>query len=1058
MRMRFCMAFLCSVFVLSAQDKKPELKFAEAWVKNFQWRPIGPASMGGRIVDLEVVESDPINFYLATASGGLFKTTNNGTTFTPIFEKQKSVSIGDVAVSKSNPNILWVGTGEHNARNSVSWGDGVYKSTDAGKSWANMGLRKSFQIGRIAIHPTNPDIVYVGALGRLWGPNEERGLYKTTDGGTTWKKILHVDDKTGCVEVKLHPKNPDTLIVAMYERQRDGFDTNDPAKRWGPGSGIYRTTDGGAKWTQLKKGLPTRPLGRVGISYYKKNPDIVYAIIETDKIGDGPAVAFMGISGGNLVKEALIQEVTKNGPSDKVGIKAGDVILQMGEKKVASYNDLIVAIRAHKPKEKVKVKLRRDDEEKEVELTFGQRGGTSGRPFTSYLGGQRANAMKEQGKGGDETGGIYRSEDGGKSWRRVNSLNPRPFYYSQIFVDPSDDRKIYVLGISFHFSTDGGKTFKTGGRGVHPDHHALWVNPRDGRHLILGCDGGLYVTHDRGGAWDFHNLMDIGQFYDVGVDTRAPYWVYGGLQDNGSWGAPSRKRGNSGPENSDWLRIGGGDGFLCRADPKDPFTVYCEMQGGRIWRVNVKTGARYTLRPPGKSLRFNWKTPFALSHHNSQIIYCAGNYIFRSLKRGENLKRISPKIGRTDKGTATALSESPRNADVLWCGTDDGALWITRNGGREWKNIAEKVGLPKPFHVASIEASRYAEGRAYVAFDGHRSNSDAPHIYVTEDFGETWKALNGSLPTGSTRCLREDVANENLLYCGTEFGVFASVNRGGHWTRLNNNLPTVAVHEIAVHPTAGEIVAGTHGRSAWILDITPLRQYTAQVAAKKAHLFQPSEGVQWAGALGQSHFGHRLFAGKNPAFGSALNYYLGEDAKTVTLEIRDARGTALRRLKASGKAGLHSVRWDLREAQRRGGPRPTRPNPPAIDVNEKLFKQLDINKDGKLTAKDLKDAGPRTGVLKRILEQTDKNKDGRVTLAEFKARRGQNAGPTGRNAPPLNRAGRAVKPGSYVIVLKVDGKEFTREIKVTADPEFPASLLQEELEEETRKQRPEFIE
>ncbi len=976
-----------------APKESAPVKFNEAWVSQMQWRAIGPASMGGRIVDLEVVPGDPFTFYLATASGGLFKTTNNGTTFTPVFEKQSTVSIGDVAVSHSNPKIIWVGTGEHNARNSVSWGDGVYKSTDGGKTWANMGLKKSFQIGRIAIHPTNPDIVYVGALGRLWGPNEERGVYKTTDGGKSWQKVLHVDDKTGCVELKMHPKDPDTLIVAMYERQRDEFDTNDPAKRWGPGSGIYKTTDGGAKWTKLKKGLPTRPLGRVGIAYYEKNPDIVYAIIETDKIGDGPAMAFMGISGGNRVREAVIQGVTKDGPSEKAGIEAGDLILQMGEKEVKSYNDLIVAIRAHKPKDEVTVKLKRGEEELELKLIFGKRGGETSRPFTSYLGGQRANAMKEQGKVGNETGGIYRSEDGGESWKRINSLNPRPFYYSQIIVDPSDDKYIYVMGIQFHYSTDRGKTFKTGARGVHPDHHALWVNPRDGRHLILGCDGGLYITHDRGATWDFHNVMDIGQFYDVGVDTRAPYWVYGGMQDNGSWGAPNRKRGTRGPLNSDWLRIGGGDGFLCRADPEDPNTVYCEMQGGRVWRVNMKTGTRYTLRPPGQGLKFNWKTPFTLSPHNSRIFYYAGNHAFRSLNRGENLQRISPKLGRTDRGTATALAESRHQPGVLWIGTDDGAVWLTRDGGGKWENLTDRFKLPKPLHVASIEASRFAEGRVYVTFDGHRSNSDAPHIFVTEDLGKTWKPLNANLPVGSTRCLREDVTNENVLYCGTEFGVYATLDRGTHWARLNNNLPTVAVHEIAVHPTAGEIVAGTHGRSAWVLDVTPLRQFSATVANAKAHLFTPAKGTLWAGALGHNRSGHKNFAGKNPEFGSRIFYHLGADAKKVTLEIRNARGQAIRRLPTKRTQGLHNTRWDLRAAARRPAPRP-----------------------------------------------------------------GNAGGPTGRTAPQLNRPGLATTPGTYIVALTVDEKEFVQEIKVAADPDFPAALMQEELEAETAKQRQEVIE
>ena len=1051
MRIRLYLTFLSLVLVLPAQEKIEGLKLDNKWVQNLQWRPIGPASMGGRIVDVEVVESNPFTFYVATASGGLFKTINNGTTFTPIFEKEKTVSIGDVAISKSNSDILWVGTGEHNARNSVSWGDGVYKSDNGGKTWANMGLKESFQIGRIAIHPTNPDIVYVGALGRLWGQNEERGLYKTTDGGKTWGKVLYVDDKTGCVEVKMHPKQPDTLIVAMYERQRDEFDTNDPAKRWGPGSGIYKTTDAGANWVRLSKGLPTRPLGRVGISYYNKNPDVIYSIVETDQIGFGPAVAFMGIGGGNRVKGAIIQGVTKGGPSEKAGIKTGDLVLRIDEKKVESYNDLIVTIRAHKPKDTVKVKLKRDEEELEVDLTFGQRGGSSGRPFTSYLGGQRANAIKEQGKVGNETGGVYRSENGGETWKRINSLNPRPFYYSQIFVDPSNDKRVYVLGIQVHVSTDGGKTFKNGGSRVHPDHHGLWIDPRDGRHLILGCDGGLYITHDRGGAWDFHNVMDIGQFYDVGVDTRAPYWVYGGLQDNGSWGSPSRKRGNTGPLNSDWLRIGGGDGFVCRADPNDPLTVYSEMQGGRIWRVNIKTGARYTLRPPGRELRFNWKTPFALSHHNSRIFYCAGNFVFRSLNRGENLKRISPSISRTERGAATSFSESPRNADVLWAGTDDGALWVTRDGGKEWKNIAEKVGLPKPFHVASLEASRFAEGRAYVAFDGHRSDDDMPHIYATEDFGETWKPLNSNLPTGSTRVLREDIVNENLLYCGAEFGVWVSTDRGDHWTHLKGQLPTVAVHEIAVHPTAGEIVAATHGRSMWILEVTPLRQFTARLAAAKAHLFQPHEGVLWAGSLSLSRSGHRIFTGKNPAFGSQIFYYLGGNAKEVVLEIRNARGQAIRRLPVKKREGLHVARWDLREAARRSGPRPPATN------RETLFQRFDADKDGKLTEKEAPE-GQRGQFLRQLISRADSNEDGAVSLSEFKAAVLPNAGPTGRNAPPLNRAGLPVKPGNYVVSLKVDGEEFVREIKVASDPEFPAALLQEELEEQTRKHRQEFIE
>ena len=910
---------------------KPSLQLDPAWVSVLNWRSIGPASMGGRIVDIEVVETDPIVFYVATASGGLFKTTNNGTTFEVVFERENTVSIGDVAVSASNPDIVWVGTGEHNARNSVSWGDGVYKSLDGGKTWTHMGLERSFQIGRMAIHPTNPDIVYVGALGRLWGTNEERGLYKTTDGGKTWQKVLYVDEKTGCVEITMHPDTPDTLLAAMYERQRDRFEGANPAKRWGPGSGLYKTTDGGANWKKLADGLPKRPLGRIGVCYYRKDPNVVFAIVESDKIGHGRPAAYMGISGGGGSGPAVLQRILKDGPASKGGLESGDVVLEIDGKKIGTYNDLVLAIRSHQPDEKSTLKIKRGDEEKTLELTWGKRpGNTSATPFSSYIGGQRANAQDQQGPVGNDTGGVYKSTDGGETWQRVNSLNPRPFYYSQIRVDPSDDQRVYVLGIAFHYSENGGAEFKTASIRVHPDHHALWVDPRDGRHLILGCDGGLYASFDRGQTWDFHDIMAIGQFYDVAVDTRKPYRVYGGLQDNGSWGGPSRTRGRYGPSNTDWYRVGGADGFVCRVDPDDPDLVYYEAQFGRIGRVNVRTGERASIRPKaekGTRYRFNWRTPFTLSNHNSRIFYCAGNFVFRSLDRGNDLRKISPEITASDRGSATALAESPRDPDILYVGTDDGALWVTRDGGDNWQDITKNLGLAEQYLVSSVEASRHEPGRAYVALDGHRSDNDAPHIYVTEDKGETWRSLTGNLPHGSTRCLREDVVNPDLLYCGTEFAIWASLDRGGHWTKINNNLPTVAIHEIAVHPTENEIVAGTHGRSLWVLDIAPLRGFTSKIAGAKAHLFKPPAGVLWAGTLTSSHSGNRHFLGQNPSFGAGISYYLGADAKDVAIEIRDIRGEVIRNLPAEGKRGLHQVVWDLRR-----GPsapqRSRRPGPP----------------------------------------------------------------------------------------------------------------------------------
>ncbi len=947
----------------------------DAWMKQFNWRSVGPANMGGRIVAYAVSHQDPCMWWAATASGGLIKTNNNGITFEHQFDDQNTVSIGHVAVAPSDDSILWVGTGEANPRNSVSWGDGVYKSTDGGKTWKNMGLKKTFQTGRIAIHPTDPNTVYVGSLGRLWGPSDERGLYKTSDGGENWERVLFLDDRTGIIDVDMHPTDPNTLIVAGYERERNGFDQNHPEKKIAPGSALYRTTDGGKNWTRLSDGLPTCDLGRIGVDYYRKDPNVVFAVVESSKIGKAPAdMAFAGVTGEDADVGARVTTVTKDGPAAKAGLKEGDIVIKMGDVTIHSYNDFTVEVRRHKAGDAVKLEIARSRKSEFINMTLSQvpepeeggeedqrrqfqrrRGGGARNPFSQSLGGQNPNLQDQQGADGHEHGGVYKSTDGGTTWTRINSVNPRPMYYSQIRVDPSDSNNLYVLGTSLYRSSDGGKTFTGDGArgGVHVDHHELWIDPKDGRHMLLGNDGGVYVTWDRMGHWDHHNHVAIGQFYDVGIDVNRDYYVYGGLQDNGSWGAPSRGRPGRGPVNDDWMSIGGGDGFICKTDPNDPDLVYYESQNGSMGRRNLRTGERGRIRPQaprGTRYRWNWKTPFDLSHHNSKIFYTVGNFVFRSLDRGNDLRAISPEVTLTDKGAGSAFGESPVDPQVLYAGTTDGAFWVTTDGGAEWRAmhleeaietrtetintdgaILVSVGdedeastkkpkysdlsehMPGPRWVSCIEPSRYEAGRCYVTFDGHRSNDDSPYVFVTEDHGKTWKSIRSNLPAnvGSTRVIREDLENQNLLFLGTEFGAWVSVDRGKDWTRMHSNLPTVAVHDFAIHPKADEIVAGTHGRSMWILDISTLRQVSRDVVGKDAHLFKPADAVLWRSEPSRGRT-LRRFVGQNPSSNASIRYSLANGAGPVSLRVIGTGGKTVRTLTASSDPGLHTVSWDLR--------------------------------------------------------------------------------------------------------------------------------------------------
>jgi photosystem II stability/assembly factor-like uncharacterized protein len=820
-------SLLCLTLAVCAPLRADEpLALDAAVFDRLMARPIGPANMGGRVTELAVVESDPSTFYVATASGGLWKTINNGTTFAPVFEKENTVSLGAVAVAPSSPDIVWIGTGEANPRNSVSWGDGVYQSTDGGKTWKHCGLKNTAHIGRIVIHPRDPNIVYVAALGHLWAPNIERGLFKTTDGGKSWEHVLYADDSTGCIDAAMDPNDPDTLYVAAWCVRRDAFSGGNPAVQTGPKAGLYKSTDGGKTWLRLTNGLPRAAHGRCGISIFRKDPRILVAVVQTDKTA-----------------------------------------------------------------------LQRDQE-------FGQRARTSSRV---------------------ETGGVFRSEDGGATWSKLNDLCPRPFYFSQVRIDPSDAQRVYVLGVSLHVSTDGGRTFpeRDAAEGAHADHHALWIDPRDFRHLVLGNDGGVAFSYDRAATWERLQNLPIAQFYAIAVDQRKPYRVYGGLQDSGTWTGPSATHNSEGITPADWSRILGYDGFECQVDPNQPDVIFAESQYGHLRRINVRTGAGKDIQPqpPARApeYRFNWNAPLLLSPHDPRTVYFGGNHVFRSANRGDDWEAISSDLTRGKPGrnsymghTLTALAESPLKEGLLYAGSDDGRVHVRRGAGAPWLDISDYLpGVPPERWITRIECSRFAEGAAYLALDRHRNDDRRPYLFKTTDAGATWKPLTSNLPPeGSIYVIREDPCNKALLYAGTEFGLHASLNGGTSWHRLRC-LPTVAVHDLIVHPRERELVVATHGRGIFIVDIAPLQELTTEVLIEPAHLFEikPAARFQYHG----NRFPSRAFIGSNPPYGATIQYYLGTKAGgPVRIVIADSSGNTVTDLPGDSQPGLHRVEWDLK--------------------------------------------------------------------------------------------------------------------------------------------------
>jgi photosystem II stability/assembly factor-like uncharacterized protein len=905
---------------------------------SFVWRSIGPANIGGRVDDIAVVESNPSIIYIGFATGGVWKSTNNGTTWAPIFDEYPVSSIGDIAVAPSNPDVIYVGTGEANNRQSSSFGGGVYKSVDGGKKFEYVGLKETQSIGRIVVHPKDPNIAYVAAVGHLFGPNPERGLFKTVDGGKTWTNTKFIDNDTGFTDVVMDLSNPDVLFAASYQRRRTPWGFNGG----GPGSGLWRTTDGGKNWTKLTgNGLPDNPIiGRIGIDIARSKPSTIYASFEV-----GPS----GGAGAGVNDDGSLQPP-------------------------------------------------------------GQRG---------FGGGGR-------GRGGPppppdpKKSGVWRSDDSGKTWRFLSNQGDRWMYYSQVRVDPTNPEIAYQGGAPFFKTIDGGKTWRQVQGIPHSDHHAIWINPKNGNHVLLGNDGGLDVSYDQAETWEYVNTVAVGQVYAISADMRKPYYVCGGLQDNGSWCGPSATRSQNGIVNSDWFRVGGGDGFYIANDPSDWTVLYAESQDGATQRLDLRAGRATSIRPSGPQapgqrgglqpgafpgtegmtpeqlqqlaaqfgfgrgnpngnvvprpapdtyFRFYWNTPFILSPHNPRTVYLGADRLFRSYDRGDTWTAsldLTRNIGRNDRpimgvdgkapmaskhdGAASfsniiTIGESYIVPGILWVGTNDGNLQVSRDGGATWKNVVDNVsGVPKETHVSRVEPSHFDAGTCYVTFDGHRTDDHKPYVFVTKDYGETWTSVAANLPVGNVNVIREDPKNRNLLYLGTEHAFYISLNGGKEWKRFMNGLPTVRIDDILVHPRDNDLIVGTHGRSIWIIDdITPLQQLTDDVMNSDATLLDVRPGVPWLNDIQKTIVveGAKHFRGQNPARGTSISYWLkNAPTEDVKITISDVTGREVRSMTGTKVAGLNRVQWDLASnpppGRGRGpgapggeGPQPPAGQPPA---------------------------------------------------------------------------------------------------------------------------------
>jgi photosystem II stability/assembly factor-like uncharacterized protein len=865
----------------SEDENKPRDPMSPPTFNGLKFRSIGPAFTSGRISGIAVDPNNSARYFVAAASGGVWKTVNNGTTWTPVFDNEGSYSIGAITLDPKNPLTIWVGTGENNSQRSVSYGNGVYLSEDGGKSWKNVGLKASEHIGHIAIDPKDSNTVYVAAQGPLWGPGGDRGLFKTIDRGKTWKKILSISEDTGVTDVVIDPQNSETIYAAAYQRRRHMWTLIDG----GPESAIYKSTDAGATWNKLKAGLPAVDLGRIGLALSPADANVVYAIVEA----------------------------------------------------------------------------------------------------------------------ADRKGGIFRSSDRGGSWERRNEFDQGAMYYAHIVADPKAVDRIYVMNVFLMVSDDGGRTLRRlGEKSKHVDNHEIWIDPNDTDHYLVGCDGGVYESHDRGANWEFKRNLPVTQFYDVTTDNATPFYnVYGGAQDNFNVGGPSRTRSASGITNADWFVTLGGDGFRSQVDPEDPNTVYTEFQNGSLSRFDKRTGERMGIQPQPvreeEPLRWNWDSPFIISPHSHTRLYFAADRLFRSDDRGDSWQVISGQLSRgldRDKlpvmgkiwsidavaknastaffGNASALAESPLKEGLIYVGTDDGLMQVTEDGGKNWRRIEKFPDVADMAYVSRILTSSHDANTVYAAFDNHQNADFKPYLLKSTNAGRTWVSIKSNLPAnGPVWAIAEDHVNPNLLFVGTEFGLFFSIDGGQKWVQLKGGLPTIAVRDINIQKRENDLVVGTFGRGIYILDnYSPLRLLKPEMLKQEAVLFPAKDALMYIqaqplGGRGKNFQGESFYTAENPPFGTTFTYYLkdaiktrkekrqeaekealkkgaapawpnpndlraeeDEEAPAMIFTITDSAGRVVRRLTGPITAGMQRVSWDLRY------PPPTLPPPPNPETED----------------------------------------------------------------------------------------------------------------------------